>query len=253
MITYLTSVQNPRVKSWKKLHTAKGRKKEQRYLIETWHLVEEAHRANQLIECMLTQEAYDTYGSQLTVPISIISNDVMNELTQTQTPTGVFGVVKTSIQQSVDKKGKYILLDGVQDPGNVGTIIRTADAAGFDGVIIGEGTVDVFNDKTVRAMQGSQFHIALYKGELVTVIEQLQQQNTRVLATALDATSQDLLTVEKSDNVAIVVGNEGSGVSTNVLEKCNQTVYIRMLGQAESLNVAVAAGIAMYHFIGEKV
>lgn len=249
MTNVISSIQNDRVKQWKKLHTAKGRKKENCYLIETWHLIEEAQKANRLIECMLTQQAYDTYKQAIYVPVTIITDEISQVLTQTITPTGVFGVVKMSFANTPIQKGKWLLLDNVQDPGNVGTMIRTADAAGFHGVVIGEGCVDVFNDKTVRAMQGSQFHIELYKGDLLHYISQLQTEGVSVYGSQLHEKSMTLFDLPYMACVGLVVGNEGSGVSQHILDNCTSTVYIPMIGQAESLNVAVAASVMMYHFV----
>lgn len=253
MTILISSVQNERVKQWKKLHTAKGRKKEQRYLIETWHLIEEAQRANRLLECMLTQEAYDVYATLLTVPITIITSEISQTLAQTMTPTGIFGVVAMSFDETPITKGKWVLLDSVQDPGNMGTIIRTADAAGFDGVVIGEGCVDVFNDKTVRSMQGSQFHIKLYKGCLIDYIQQMISQGIAVYGSELNDKATTVFELPYTSHVALVMGNEGSGISKEVLSECTQSVYIPILGQAESLNVAVAASVMMYHFVKGKI
>lgn len=252
MTIYISSIQNERVKAWKKLQTSKGRKKENTYLVETWHLIQEAQNAGQLIECMLTQEAYDKYASEITVPISIISTEVSNTLAQTITTTGVFGVVNSNFETALITNGQWLLLDSVQDPGNMGTIIRTADAAGFSGVIIGDGCVDVFNDKTVRAMQGSQFHLKLYKGHLVDYIEQMKSNGITVYGSELNDKATTIFELPYSLNVALVMGNEGNGISKEVLQACTQSVYIPILGQAESLNVAIAASVMMYHFVKGK-
>lgn len=252
MTVYISSIQNERVKAWKKLQSTKGRKKKNTYLVETWHLVQEAQIAGRLIECMLTQEAFDKYASEMTVPISIISTEVANSLAQTITTTGIFGVVNSQFEITPIINGQWLLLDGVQDPGNMGTIIRTADAAGFSGVIIGDGCVDVFNDKTVRAMQGSQFHLKLYKGNLIPYIEQLKALGIAVYGSELNDKATTIFELPYADNVALVMGNEGNGISKEVLNVCTQSVYIPILGQAESLNVAVAASVMMYHFVKGK-
>lgn len=252
MTVYISSMQNERVKAWKKLQSTKGRKKENTYLVETWHLVQEAQMAGRLIECMLTQEAFDKYASKITVPTSVISNEVANNLAQTITTTGVFGVVNSQFETTPITNGQWLLLDGVQDPGNMGTIIRTADAAGFSGVIIGDGCVDVFNDKTVRAMQGSQFHLKLYKGSLIPYIQQMKALGIAVYGSELNDKATTIFELPYADNVAIVMGNEGNGISKEVLNSCTQSVYIPILGQAESLNVAVAASVMMYHFVKGK-
>lgn len=253
MTTYISSIQNERVKSWKKLQTSKGRKKDNRYLVETWHLVQEAQQAGKLIECMLTQDAYDKYASDITVSTSVISSEIANTLAQTITTTGVFGVVNSDFETKPITNGQWLLLDAIQDPGNMGTIIRTADASGFTGVIIGEGCVDVFNDKTVRAMQGSQFHLKLYKGNLIPFIEQMKENGIVVYGSELNDKATTIFELPYSPNIALVMGNEGNGISKEVLNVCTQSVYIPILGQAESLNVAIAASVMMYHFVKGKI
>lgn len=245
----ITSVQNERIKQLKKLHKAKGRKQAGEYLVEGWHLVEEALKSDLVSICLLTQEMYDMYQSKITVDVIIISQEVVFALSQTQTPQPIFAVVRI-VKPEVDLScGKYLLLDGVQDPGNVGTMIRTADAAGFSAVIVGEGTVDIYNDKIVRSMQGSQFHIPIVKQSLHDVIDYFKAHHITVYGTELNDQALPLNDVPYSENCAIIVGNEGNGVSQEVLDKTDKNVYIPILGKAESLNVAVAAGIMMYHFV----
>lgn len=253
MTIYISSMQNERVKDWKKLQTSKGRKKSNRYLVETWHLVQEAQKAGKLIECMLTKDAYDKHASDITVSISVISTEIANVLAQTVTTTGIFGVVNSHFETAPITNGQWLLLDNVQDPGNMGTIIRTADAAGFNGVIIGDGSVDVFNDKTVRAMQGSQFHLKLYKGYLVDYIEKMKANGIVVYGSELNDNAATIFELPYAQNVALVMGNEGNGISKDVLQSCTQSVYIPILGQAESLNVAIAASVMMYHFVKGKI
>lgn len=245
----ITSVQNERIKQLKKLHTAKGRRQAGEYLVEGWHLVEEALKSNLVSVCLLTQDMYDTYQPFITSDVIIISQEVVSALSQTQTPQSIFAVVRM-VTPTIDlSSGKYLLLDGVQDPGNVGTMIRTADAAGFSAVIVGEGTVDIYNDKIVRSMQGSQFHIPIVKQSLHEVIDRFKEHDIVVYGTELNEQAVQLFEVPYSENCAIVVGNEGNGVSKEILNKTDKNVYIPILGQAESLNVAVAAGIMMYHFV----
>lgn len=251
MTTVITSSQNERVKTWKKLLSAKGRKAQQKYLLEGWHLVQEGLKANRVLECFMTQDNYDNYAQHITVPITIVTDEIVQLLAETKTSQAIFGVATLQYDKTIHPTGKYILLDALQDPGNVGTIIRTADAAGYSGVIVGNDTVDIYNAKTVRSMQGSQFHIPILKMPLETAIQQMQQKDYTVYATALDKNAQSLLTIPPTQSIGIVVGNEGNGVSATILNAVNQTVYIPMPGQAESLNVSVAAGIVMYHFIKE--
>ena len=142
--------------------------------------------------------------------------------------------------------GKYLLLEDVQDPGNVGTMIRTADAAGYDGVFLSDKSADIYNQKTLRSMQGSHFHLPIYRGPILDMVEACKKQGVPVLATTLSDVSVDYKAVKTDGNFALVMGNEGQGISQDMAESADQLVHISMPGQAESLNVAVAAGILMF-------
>lgn len=146
----------------------------------------------------------------------------------------------------------FVVLDGVQDPGNVGTIIRTADAVGASGVILLEGTADAYSDKTVRASMGSLFHIPMVEGaraaELLTLME---ERGLTLYATALDETAREHFAQDFTRPCAIVLGNEGSGVSEAVLARAEKT-YIPMYGHAESLNVGMSAAIVLYEAVRQR-
>ena len=142
---------------------------------------------------------------------------------------------------------KLLLIDSVQDPGNVGTMIRTADAAGMDAVILGKGTADPYSPKTVRSAQGSHFNIPIVRGDLIEWVEKSKAQGIRVLGTGLkDAVNH--FEVETQSEFALIVGNEGSGVNPELLAMTDATVMIPLYGKAESLNVAVATGILLYTY-----
>ena len=143
---------------------------------------------------------------------------------------------------------KVLLIDAVQDPGNIGTMIRTADAAGMSAVILGKGSADAYSPKTVRSAQGSNFHIPVVRGDLHEWIDRLQDDGVKVFGTSLDD-AISFREVEVSDAFAVIVGNEGAGISPQLLAKTDQNIIIPILGAAESLNVAVAAGILMYAFV----
>lgn len=125
-------------------------------------------------------------------------------------------------------------------------MIRTADAAGYDGVVLGKGTVDVYNDKVLRSTQGSLWHLEVVTLELETAIHALKQQGVPVYATALHQEALAYNELPASDKVALIVGNEGKGVSQTIIDSADKVVYIPMKGKAESLNVAIAAGILMF-------
>ena len=142
--------------------------------------------------------------------------------------------------------GKYLFLEDVQDPGNVGTMIRTADAAGFSGVIVSSKSADIYSLKTLRSMQGSHFHLPIYRVSREDMLTLARQNDLQILASTLSEDSLDYQKVEKNENFLLVMGNEGQGISQEMTDAADVLVHISMKGQAESLNVAVAAGILMF-------
>lgn len=244
----ITSLQNTQVKEWKKLHTRKERSKTGLFLIEGFHLIEEAFKSNWIIEQMITREDVivpDVYDH---LPNEIVSRAVFQNISQTETPQGIMAIVKR--KKSLDTKGnKILIIDRVQDPGNLGTMIRTADAAGFNTVILGEGTVDLYNDKVIRATQGSLFHLDITEGNLRDEILSLKDNNYKVFATALED-AVNYKEVSLQEKTALILGNEGAGVQKDIIDMADHIVTIPIYGKAESLNVGIAAGILMYHLRG---
>ncbi|GGC93375.1 putative tRNA/rRNA methyltransferase YsgA [Thalassobacillus devorans] len=241
----LTSLQNTRVKQWIKLKKRRDREKSQTFLVEGFHLVEEAVKSDWAIQEVIVQENMEAPIWMAHERITQVSKEVFAALADTETPQGIAAVVEMK-QFSPASFRHVLLIDAVQDPGNLGTLIRTADAAGFNGVIIGKGSVDPYNDKVIRATQGSLFHMPLFSGDLKEWVAQLQQQGMTVWASALE-NAQPFQKITIADKAALIVGNEGAGIQEDLLELADEKVYIPIYGHAESLNVAVAAGILMYH------
>ena len=244
-MTIITSKANSVVKNAKKLHQKKYRKSA--YLIEGWHLFEEAVQAGVTIEKIF---ALESYRDQLAAfPQTVwVSEDILLDLADSQTPQGIVAVVQKEEVGQVDfSQGKFLFLEDVQDPGNVGTIIRTADAAGFTGVIVSDKSADIYSLKTLRSMQGSHFHLPIYRMASQALLEEAKEAGIPVLATTLSKDSVDYRELPPIENFVLVMGNEGQGISPLMAESADQLVHISMKGQAESLNVAVAAGILIFH------
>ena len=244
-MTIITSKANSVVKNAKKLHQKKYRKSA--YLIEGWHLFEEAVQAGVTIEKIF---ALESYREQLVAfPQTVwVSEDILLDLADSQTPQGIVAVVqKEEVEQTDFSQGKFLFLEDVQDPGNVGTIIRTADAAGFTGVIVSDKSADIYSLKTLRSMQGSHFHLPIYRMSSQALLEEAKKAGIPVLATTLSKDSKDYHDLTHFDQFVLVMGNEGQGISPLMAESADQLVHISMKGQAESLNVAVAAGILIFH------
>ena len=244
-MTIITSKANSVVKNAKKLHQKKYRKSA--YLIEGWHLFEEAVQAGVTIEKIF---ALESYRDQLaSFPQTVwVSEDILLDLADSQTPQGIVAVVqKEEVEQADFSQGKFLFLEDVQDPGNVGTIIRTADAAGFTGVIVSEKSADIYSLKTLRSMQGSHFHLPIYRMSSQALLKAAKEAVIPVLATTLSKDSVDYRELPSIENFVLVMGNEGQGISPLMAKSADQLVHISMKGQAESLNVAVAAGILIFH------
>ncbi|MDN4072661.1 TrmH family RNA methyltransferase [Fictibacillus terranigra] len=244
----IESEQNASIKQWKKLYTRKERDKSGQFIIEGPHLIEEAINHNVQIAHLIVEESYrlPAEWEHMRLDPWIVTKKIMGMLSDTEHPQGVLAICRMSSNElQIKAGGKYLFVDGVQDPGNLGTIIRTADASGLDGVVLGEGTVDVYNSKVLRSTQGSLFHLPVVKGKLEEWMDECKQMEVPVYVSALKG-AQSLHDVNSSGSFALVVGNEGSGVRTEIMVSADQLVYIPMFGNAESLNVAVAAGIMLY-------
>ena len=245
-MTIITSKANSVVKNAKKLHQKKYRKSA--YLIEGWHLFEEAVQAGVTIEKIF---ALESYRDQLAAfPQTVwVSEEILRDLADTQTPQGIVAVIQKEEEGLLDfSQGKFLFLEDVQDPGNVGTMIRTADAAGFTGVIVSDKSADIYSLKTLRSMQGSHFHLPIYRISLASFVAEAKKSNLPILATTLSKESKDYRELSPLEDFVLVMGNEGQGISSVMAESADQLVHISMKGRAESLNVAVAAGILMFYF-----
>ncbi|MFW8052145.1 TrmH family RNA methyltransferase [Vagococcus fluvialis] len=248
----IESNKNEWIKQLKKLEKKKYRDLENRYLIEGEHLVEEAIMNQSDIEFLLiTAESYETYQHLVTkVSDDIlvqVTTDIIKHLSSLPSPQQVMAIVKKGVKANKESiKNHLLLLDNVQDPGNVGTMIRTADAAGFKGVVLGEGSADIYNTKVLRSMQGSHFHIQVEEATLENYIIELKNDGYQVYATELNDQAISFKEIPTTEKIAIIMGNEGQGVRKEIIDLCDCPVYIPMFGQAESLNVAVAAGIVMF-------
>lgn len=245
----IESAKNQKVKDWKKLHTKKERTKTNTFLIEGEHLVEEALKTpGNVKEIMVMEEADLPAGLDVSVSCYILSAEAFSAITETETPQAVAAVCQMP-EQGPFQYEKLLLADAVQDPGNLGTIIRTADAAGIDAVVVGHGTVDPYNAKTLRSAQGSHFHIPIIKAELSGLIEELKEKQIPVYGTALQ-NAVPFREAKPSRSFALLIGNEGSGVDPDLLGRTDKNLYVPIYGKAESLNVAAAAAVLLYHLRG---
>ncbi len=243
---HITSLKNPKVAAWKALKDRKGRRESGCFLVEGRKMVEEALASAFDVETVLVQEGMELPDG-LTMPVYELPAHVLAAVCDTKTPQGIAAVVRMKEQSALGKH--IVVLDGVQDPGNVGTIIRTADAAGLDGVLLSTQCADVFSPKVLRATMGSIFRMNLRTtDDLPGELTKLREKGYSILSSQLDGTPfyerQDV-----AERFALIIGNEGNGVSEQVQQTATHRVRLPMRGGAESLNAAIAAAIMMYELM----
>ena len=227
----IESVNNERIKRFSKLQNKKYRDLKGLFIVEGEHLVEEAKKKNLLVE------VFSLDGSDGT----IVSEAVMRKLSGLKSVPKVLGIAKKP--ENTQIKGNILMLDGIQDPGNLGTIIRSAVAFNIDTIVASLDTVDVYNTKTLRSSEGMIFNINYVTADLENIIKNLKDYNVYV-TNVLNGESLD--DIETKGNYALIVGNEGSGVRKNIQELATNTLYIPMNDKCESLNVAIATSIILY-------
>lgn len=253
----IESSQNSRVKHWKKLVSVrKERDKSGEFLVEGFHLVEEVLKKQASVLALIVREGMIIPPGWNVENLEIIevTMDIAKEIAETEHSQGIYAhCIQTEVTQAEQHNWKRILMiDAVQDPGNVGTMIRTADAAGMDAVILGKGSADAFNPKTVRSGQGSHFHIPIIRGELLEWVQACKDKEIPVYGTSLND-SIVYNHVKPQEQFVLIMGNEGSGLSHELLVQTDMNLKIPLIGQAESLNVAVATGILLYTLIPNQI
>ena len=247
-------------KETRKLKERKNRNKSSKYIIEGFRLVQEAFKAGLDIDYLIvTSDGREKINSYLEeyisdkIKIYEMTNALFNELISTEKPQGIVAVVHMN-EKPLELDGSfYLLCDKVQDPGNLGTIIRTAHAVKADGIILTKGTVDIYNEKTIRSTMGSLFYVPVhYDDDNMTLVKSLKAKNFKIVVTSLD-TDKDFFKESLKGKVLLTVGNEGNGVSDEVYELADTKVKIPMPGNAESLNVAIATSVIMYEKVRQDL
>ena len=235
----ITSLENKKIKNLSKLLIKKYRDEEGKFLVEGEHLVEEAYKAGVLLEVIKC----DDYVREFHVNTTIVTYDVIKKLSYTQTPQKIIGVCKKIEEKEIGNK--VLILEDLQDPGNLGTIIRSSVAFNVDTIIVSNNTVDIYNDKVLRSSEGMLFHINIIKRSIDTLIDELHENGYKLVGTKVDG-GKNIKEVQLSGKFAVIMGNEGSGVSLSVLNKCDEYLYIPMNSICESLNVGVATSIILF-------
>ena len=242
----ITSLKNPRVLMWRSLKERRGRRETGCFLVEGRKMVAEALASGFPVEALLLDESRPPEEPlPESVAAYLLPEHVLAAVCDTKTPQGVAAVVRMTEPSQAGRR--LAVLDGVQDPGNVGTIIRTADAAGFDGVLLSSQCADPYSPKVLRATMGSVFRMNLrITDDLPGVLEALKARGYAVMSSQLDGDDFGTVAPGIAEPFALVIGSEGNGVSEPVRQLATHRVALPMRGGAESLNAAVAAGIMMY-------
>ena len=237
----ITSLDNKKIKLYTSLSDSKNRNSNKLFLIMGEHLVKEALSVNNLID-VLVLDGYEL-PFDVNVEITYVTENVMKKLTKMPSIPKVVGVCKILDNNEI-KGNRILLLDNIQDPGNLGTIIRSSVAFNVDTIVLSNDTVDLYNDKVIRSTQGLIFHTNIIRRDLVEVVNELKNNNYDILGTNVNNGVE--LNKVKSNKYALLMGNEGNGLSTELQSMCDKNIYIPMNNNCESLNVAVATSIILY-------
>lgn len=243
----IDSKDNRRYKSWKKLKDKKYRRITGTLLVEGAVVIEEVMAEGDVMELIVDKEKIEEHRpliEKAQVEVTLLDHRLFNELVSTENDQGLLALCRSFIVDArhLPKSGRYLYADGVQDPGNLGGMIRSAEAFHFDGILIGPGTVDPTNDKCIRASMASAFRLPVaYVSD-----EELFAYKPHALFAALDIRGENMIVKGENKNIVLIVGNEARGIRENLLEKVDLRLRIPMKETIDSLNANVAASIAMF-------
>lgn len=258
----ITSKDNELIKHIRKLKDKKYRDESNEYVVEGVKLVEEAVKENakikQIIVCEDTTRTYEI-PTHIMLEIAkyeciYVSDKIFNIITQVTNPQGIMAIIEKNAQDTqIDYTQDIIVaLDDVQDPGNLGTILRTVDSIGLNQIIVSKGTADAFNSKVVRSTMGAIFRIKIIEIEdLAQAIKEMRKHHFKLMVTSLQ-TENSIYDIDFNKKI-IVIGNEANGVSKEIQDMADEKAKIPMLGRTESLNASVAAGVVMYEYVRQKL
>ena len=258
----ISSKDNELVKHIKKLKDKKYRDESNEYIIEGVKLIEEAVKENAKIKKIIVcEDTTRTYEIPTNVMLEIakyeciyVTDNIFSSITQVTNPQGIMAIIeKNSTNQEIDYSQDIIIaLDDVQDPGNLGTILRTVDSIGLNQIIVSKETADAFNPKVVRSTMGAIFRIKIIEVEdLKQTVKEMKKHHFKLMVTSLQ-TENSIYDIDFHKKI-IVIGNESNGVSKEIQDLADEKAKIPMLGKTESLNASVAAGIVMYEYVRQKL
>ena len=235
----ITSLDNKKVKEVVKLKSKKYRDLTNTFIVETTNLVEEAEKAHIVKDLFLVVDEFVDRDD-----VYFVTKEVMKKMSSMESPSNVLAVCEKNNSKEIIGD-KILLLDGIQDPGNLGTIIRSSVAFGVTTIVLSNDTVDLYNPKVIRASEGMFCHINIITMDLEEAISTIKSKGISVYGTNV-VNGSDVSSITDKSSYALVMGNEGNGVSQKISDLCDKNLYIPMNGDCESLNVGVACSILLY-------
>lgn len=255
----ITSAQNKIIKQALSLQNKKEREKLGLFIIEGERFVSEIPKDWEVSHYIFSEDFYkkanlDNFQFK---NYFIVSNQIFKKISETSTPQGILAICKMKnfdLNYVLNQKDPcFVLLDRVMTPGNLGTIIRTADALGFNGIFLSQGCADIYNSKVLRSTMGSIFHLPVVKNcDFNILIDKLKEKNINIVATSLD-TENYIYDIDLKSPTAIIIGNEARGISNDIIEKCDFLAKIPMLGKVESINASIAGSIVFYELVRQRL
>ncbi|MCM1132963.1 MAG: RNA methyltransferase [Ruminococcus flavefaciens] len=256
MENIITSKDNPVVRLYQKLSSSKKERVQYGlFVLEGLRIVEDAIREESgITHLIITKQAYEKYSPVLfqadlrDTKTIVISNELGNRISSTDTTQGIFAICRIPVQKQPDfcENGRYIVLYGLQDPGNVGMIIRTADALGINGIIL-SGSCDLYSPKVIRSTMGSVFRVnTMIENDTENLFDMLKSNGVETSASVIDKDAEIISNCVFGGKHAVFIGNEGNGLPQEISSRCDRRITIPMNGTINSLNAAMAAGILMW-------
>ncbi len=248
----ITSEHNSLIKDIFKLKQRKYREKNSMFYVEGKRIVDEIPENIEIYKYIFS-ESFTEKDLYTRADKIIVSDDLFKKLSDTINPQGIMAICKIpNYNLKFNRNGFYVILDRICDPGNMGTIIRTAEALGADGIVLSKGCVDLYNPKTLRATMGSIFHIPIIEGELEPILYNMKKEGINIVCTHLEATKTPF-EVNLKDGVSILIGNEANGVLDIYKEMADILIKIPMLGKVESMNASISSAIVFYEVLSQRL
>ena len=257
----ITSKDNETIKEIKKLKDKKYRDQNGKYIIEGIKLVEEAILEHAKIDkIVICEDCIEDGSIEQSLMYEIAKNDcigvsekVFATLTDVNTPQGILAVIEKETEEKISfSEDVIVVLDGIQDPGNLGTILRTIDSVGLKQIVLSEKCADPYNPKVVRSTMGAIFRVKIIESrDIISTLKNIKKNRYKIMVTSL--TAENTIYDVEYKKKAIVIGNEANGVSKEVLSIADEEVKIPMIGKTESLNASVATGIILYEYVRKKL